>query len=402
MLLATGPSFEFVKFIQVICWIILPVFLIAVILTVIFHYRKKRTGLSDAENMDKRLIQASPEQMGFTRGDGEYVFFDHSVLIGKFKNRLSYNHARYTALSHDFKKLQSKFSVLARYATANFINNKTTEMVNTYDQMPMAMQEEIIKLSAAAKVEKEELLAKLERISQSYKSLEDENQSLQDQLKIQSATDNEKNLILFRWKEENASLKEKVAEQQYLHDVLDEKKAQIEFLQTQLEQRIKNNHQSEQQLLQITTSLEETKHIHANDIQALKEEFLLKQEEADKLQTVICGKEEQLEESQQLLASKLEHITWLENALQETKEQKEILNETVADSKGLVSAFQEQLSHQQLKAQAIEQNLSAHKQLLQRFYNDLSTFLNVETEQSPVIALRPEYTNRENEEIAFQ
>ena len=402
MLLTTGPSFEFVKFIQILCWIILPVSLIAVMLTVIFHYKKKRTGIADAEKMDESLTQASPEQMGFTRGDGEYVFFDHSALIGKFKNRLSYNHARYTALRHDFEKLETKYSGLASYVTKKFITNKTTGMGNTYEQMPMAMQEEIAKLSAAAKVEKEELLAKLERISQSYKSLEDENQSLQDQLKIQTGTDDEKNIILYRWKEENALLKEKVAEQQYLHDVLNEKKTQIEFLQTHLEQRIKNNHQSEQQLLQITTVLEETKHIHANDVQALKEELLLKQEDADKLQIVLCGKEEQLEERQHLLASKLEHITWLENTLQETKEQKEILNATLAGSKDQVSALQEQLLREQLRKQAIEQKVSIHKQLLERLYNDLSPFVNVENEQSPVIALRPEYKNQENEEIAVR
>ena len=402
MLLATGPSFEFVKFIQVICWIILPVSLIAVILTIFFHYRKKRNGLKSTENLDEKLTLASPEQMGFTRGDGEYVFFDHSALIGEYKKRLSYNLARYTALCHDFNKLKSNYTDLASYATTTFINIKTTDMGNTFGQMPMALQEEISKLSAAAKVEKDELLARLERISQSYKSLEDENQSLQDQLKIQTVTDDEKNNILYRWKEENALLKEKVAEQQYLHDVLIEKKAQIDFLQNQLEQRIKNNHQSEHQLLHISTELKETKLSYANDFQVLKDELLLKQEEADKLQTILCGKEEQLEEKHQLLASKSDNITSLENSLHESKEQNELLNISLADNKNQLTALQEKLFYEQQKNQAIEQNLSIHKQLLQRLYNDLSSFVNEENEQSPVIALRPEYVTSGNEEIAAQ
>ena len=43
--------------------------------------------------------------------------------------------------------------------------------------------------------------------------------------------------------------------------------------------------------------------------------------------------------------------------------------------------------YEQQKKQAIEQNLSIHKQLLQRLYNDLSSFVNEENEQSPVIAI---------------
>ncbi len=354
------------------------------------------------ENLDKKLILASPEQLGYTRGDGEYIFFDHSVLISEYKKRLSFNLARYTALCHDFRKLESKYTGLASYATTNFINIKKTDMGNTFGQMPMALQLEISKLSAAAEVEKDELLARLERISQSYKSLEDENQSLQDQLKIQTAPDNEKTNILYRWKEENASLKEKVAEQQYLHDVLLEKKAQIDFLQNQLEQRIKNNHQSEHQLLHISNELDETKLSYVNNFQVLKNELLLKQEEADKLQTVLGCKDQQIEEGQQLLAFKLEHITSLEIALNKFKEQNEIVNTTLTDNKNQLSDLQEQLFREQLRAVAIEQNLSTHKQLLHRLYKDLSTFVIEENEESPVIALRPGYVSSGNEEIAAQ
>ena len=55
MLLTTVPSFEFVKFIQILCLIILPVSLVAIILTVIFHYRKKRNGMKITENLDKKV-----------------------------------------------------------------------------------------------------------------------------------------------------------------------------------------------------------------------------------------------------------------------------------------------------------------------------------------------------------
>ena len=402
MLLATGSAFDFVKFIQILFWIILPVFFLAVLLTVFFHYRKKKIENAEAENRDEEFMKASPECLGYTKGDGEYVFFDHSSLISEYKNRLSFNHARYTALRHDFKKLEMKYANLASYTTAISINNKTTGMENTYDDMPKQMQEEIAKLSADYKAEKDEWLTRLEQMNQSYQNLEGENQLLRDQVNMQTASEEEKAVILNRWKEENSSLKEKVAEQQYLKDILEEKKAQMNFLQNQLEQRIRNQHLAEQQGLQIMTELKETKGIYTNDLQELKNELLQKQEEADKVQIVLCGKEEQLEERQQLLASRIDHITWLENILRESKEQNEILNASVADSGDLISALQEQLSHEQLRNLAIEQKLSSNKQLLQQLYKGFSAIMAEENGQSPVIALRPEYVNRENEEIAAQ
>jgi chromosome segregation ATPase len=405
MLLAVGPSFEFVKFLQVLGWIVLPVSLIAVIITIILHYRKKKSGIIHSENEEEKLLQSSPELLGYTRGDGEYVFFDHSSLIGEYKSRLSYNHARYAALRHDFEKLQTKHTDLSSYITTQFIHNKTKNMENTYEQMPHALREEIAKVAATYKVEKEELLSKLEQMNYSFKTLEAENQSLQDQVNVQTAPDNEKAIILNRWKEENTILKEKVAEQQYLHDVLDEKKAQIEFLQNQLENRVKSNHQTEQQRIKIAAELEEERVQHVKTLQivdSLKSQLLPRQEEADKLQVILCGKEEQLLEKQQQLNSKLDHITWLENVLQEAKQHNEILHASSMDDKNLIASLQEQFSIVQSRAQYLEQKLLANKQLMQRLHKELSSFADEENGQPPVISLRPDYINRENEEMAVQ
>jgi chromosome segregation ATPase len=405
MLLAIRPSFEFVKFLQVLGWIILPVSLLALVLTVILHYRKKRRGTVHSENEEEKLIRSSPELLGYTKGDGEYVFFDHSSLIGEYKSRLSYNHARYTALRHDFDKLHSKYSDLSSYAVTKFSHNKTRNMENTYEHMPQPLQDEIAKLSANYKVEKEELRSKLEHMNQSFKTLEAENQTLQDLVNMQTATEDEKAIILKRWKEENTMLREKVAEQQYLNEVLAEKKAQIEFLQNQLESRAKSSSQLEQQRVKIAVELEEERVQHVKKLQivdSLKDELLPKQEEADKLQVVLCGKEEQLLERQQQLHAKLDHITWLENVLQEAKQHNEMLHASSMDDKDIIASLQEQFSSEQSRVQYLEQKLLANKQLMQRLHKDLSSFVDEENGQPPVITLRPDYINRENEEIAVQ
>ena len=147
MLLATGSAFDFVKFIQILCWIILPVFLLAALLTVFLHYRKKKREKAEAENDEEGFMHGSPELLGYTKGDGEYVFFDHSSLISEYKKKLSYNHARYTALHHDFDKLEIKYAMLAQYTSSIINNKKNTNMENLHEPVPQYLEKEINKMS---------------------------------------------------------------------------------------------------------------------------------------------------------------------------------------------------------------------------------------------------------------
>ncbi|HZI52932.1 MAG TPA: hypothetical protein VFD56_04500, partial [Chitinophagaceae bacterium] len=220
----------------------------------------------------------------------------------------------------------------------------------------------------------------------------------QDQLNMQSMNEDEKLAILNRWKEDNTTLKLKVIEQQYLQDLLNEKKAQIEFLQIHLEQRIKNSHQLEQQRMDAIAELEEEKLQHsetARKVDALKFESLQKQEETDKLQMVLCGKEEQLIENQQAINSKVEYITWLENVLAETKQQNELIHRMAADNKNNALSLQDQLSAAESTNEQLSEKLAANVLLLQQLNKDISSTLREEGGQSPVIALRPEYVGNE-------
>ena len=400
-MLATGSSFDFVQFFQILCWIVIPAFLITALVTVYLHYKKRKKEIAIDE--EEKLLSASPELVGYTKGDGEFVCFDHSPLISEYKKRLSFNHARYSALRHDFEKLEEKYAGLASYAVINFSNKNSIDMEHPYEQMPQQMQEEIQRLSDRYSQEKEELLARLQQMNQAYTSLEEENESLSEQLKLQSAGAEEEHSILSKWKEENNQLKEKVAEQEYIREVLQEKKLQIEFLQNQLEQRIKTNHLDEYQKKQLHTEISDLKNLHEEDeqkLETLTREYQQTKEEAEKLQVMLTGKEEQLTEKQELLASKLDHITWLENTLHESKEKYERQNEFVNESKGIIADLQEQLVNEQAKLQATEQKYAAQRQTLQRLYNDISLIVEEDNSQSPVIALRPEYVSREAEEIA--
>lgn len=400
MLLATGPAFEFGKFIQVFCWIVLPVSLLAIILTVFFHYWKKRTGNNKNLVEEEEFLNASPEQVGYTRGDGEYVSFDHSALISEYKRRLACNHAKYAALRQDFEKLELKYADLFAISSTKNIHIKPTGMETNHEQ---SMREELAALSAAHKTEREELQTKLNQINLSFKDLEAENKSLQDQLKIYTASEDERSSMAKKWQEENASLKEKIAEQEYLRDVLEEKREQIVFLQNQLEQRIKLNHQLDQQRLRAITEMEEEKKRFAEALhhsEGLKNELLQKQDEIDKLQVVLCGKEEQLTEKQNQLSSKLDHITSLENELHQSKEHNHHLTASLTESSNTIANLQEQLAREQSRAGLIEQKILTSQQAIQKLYKEFSMLINKDGDQSPVIALRPDYSKKESGEIA--
>lgn len=402
MWLVAGPSPEFIKFIQILCWIVLPALAIVVLATVVVHYRNKRkAALSDGRAVKEKLLHATPERVGYTSGDGKYILFDHSKLILEYKNRLTYSHARITALEGNLVTMETKYAALACYVGTNLVTTKkTSTMENVQEKMPESMQSEINKVIRAKEAEKSELLAKLEQLERSYQRLEQENKTLQEQLDLGTATEDEKILVINKWREENNVLREKIAGQEYLEDLLQEKKAQIIFLQNQLEQRIKDLYRSEHQRLQTVAELKQLKEEQERNINASQSELLLRQEQADKIQVVLCEKEEQLAARQELINDKTNHITVLENVLREAKEQNEQLNAALADSRDQLDALQQQLSDEQSRTEFTEQKISGYQKLFWRLHKELSGYTDDESKGSQVIALRPEYSEQANEETA--
>ena len=393
MLLAANPSFEFIRFMQILVWIILPVLLSAIALTIYFHYRRKRKVNRMAEESETNFILASPEQFSHSKQDGEYVFFDHSGLIREYKDRMFYNHARYAALRKDYAVLEAKYTSLAvdGRKSKSLVTSKKIYMKNQTEQLPVV---ETVNVLDDFSVERKELADKLEQMARSYQRLEEENRFLQEQVSLQSAGDDEKERIVNRWKEENKSLREKITEKEYLDELVGEKKEQIVFLQNQLEQRIKSQHYADQQRQQA----EGVRSNLLEEIETMKNELQLKQDRYDQLQMSLCEKEEQLADGKQAIGSKLDHITWLENVLHETKDQNELLNAELADKKDELAALQLQLADERAKLQFTEQKLAAKNQSMQRLFKEISACVGEEAQESPIVALRPSYLTRLNAE----
>lgn len=136
----------------------------------------------------------------------------------------------------------------------------------------------------------------------------------------------------------------------YLKDLVEEKKAEVAFLQLQLESRVRKQHEAEGE----------------------KEKMKIEWEAA--------------------IAEKEQLISYAENQLGELKQQNELLNAAVADGNDRVLSLSSQLEEEQARVVTMDQKLQANRQLLQRLYKEFTTCLEQE-EASPVIAMQPAYLN---------
>ena len=385
MLFTAGFLFEFSRFIQIISWIILPITAIVVTITIFQHYRRKKKFAGKEVDKTTTLVLMEPGKSG-------NIYLDHSAVVNEYEKELLCNYARYAALKQDFASIENKYSVV--FQTMPFLLNKNNINMQYADAPQQFLQ-------AEDSPNENNSTQKLDELNKANQLLKKDNESLKEQLLLLTAGDDEKSAIISRWRNESSDLLKKVTEHDYLKEVVEEKKTYIDFLQQQLEQRIRSQHHSEQQLMEIKAQLQQARQAYDDvqiTFQSLSNEVLQRQEETAKLKTIILEREEQLNEKKQLLISKLDHITYLENVLFEIKQQNEILNAAIEDEKELTFSLREKLDNEHAKIKYLEQKLNNNKQMMKNFYKELSACVNLETEESPVIELKPLYSDNERTE----
>lgn len=315
----------------------------------------------------------SHESSGFKLGDDQYVLFDHSGLINEYKSRLVNNHARYAALRQDFEKLEDKYNSLLLTNETLTTSLKTNVMETNTNSAALAH-------AGNWQKERDELIARLDDANLQYEKLQKENESLLQQVKVGQTTANEN-----YWSQENKELKDRLLEQECLKDLLEEKQAHTDFLQSQLDQRIKNFHQSERQRDEISAELKKMQQELTSEINQLKNEITQRDEQTHQL---LSDKDAAIEEKQQLLLSSQNQITYLENVLREVREQNEMLNAAVADNQEKAANLEQLVDDGNVRLGVVEQRLHANKQLLQRLYREFSACIDHNTDEPPVVSLR--------------
>ena len=383
LLLSDASSIVFLKFLQIFLWISIPAFLIGMLITTLTHYSNKRKK------------QKESKQPFIFEDDASYAGYDEVSLMPlalqandqetkKIMNYLSFSTARYIAMQKDFKFLTEKYQQLQ--ANKSYINqnletknNDTMETIHTDLQQIPGQQIDLIR-QQQHEIEKRELLAELDQLTVSYENLEKDNNSLREQLNVYCENGTGFTSMIQKWEEEKAELKRRISEQEYLKDVLDEKKQQIAFLQQQLEQRIKNHHLVEQQFRELGI-----KFMEAN------EKLEIKEQSDKEFQAAVHDKEQEIILLKEALQSATAKAAQLETTIKELQEQHSKFSFELKEINNLVSDLHAQLAEANEAKIKLEERLERSQTFIKGFHRKLSDILQEEIPESPVIVMKPVY-----------
>jgi chromosome segregation ATPase len=387
LLLLDASLFVFFNFLQVFLWISIPALLIGMLLTTVMHYRDKRKKqkslgepfIFESEGSSAADVSLIPLDL-FLHGDKEET--------RRIKNYLSHSNARYIAIQKDFRVLTEKYQQLQvkRYQNFETKKNKSMEIIHTdLQQIPY---EQIDPTKQEYELEKKELLAELDQLTISFENLEKDNMNLREQLSVYSENGTGFTSMIQKWDEEKAELKKRISEQEYLKDVLEEKKQQIVFLQQQLEQRIKNHHLEEQQFKELGI-----KFIDANEKLEIKEQSI------KEFQATVHDKEQEIIFLKEVVQSEATNAVQLETTIKELQEQNSRSSFELDKKNDLINELQAQLAETNEAKIKLEERLERSQTFFKGFHRKLSDILQEEVPESPVIVMKPVYKEENKEQL---
>ena len=369
LLLSDASLIVFLKFLQIFLWISIPAFLIGLLITTVIHYNDKRK---------KQKMSLLPSNL-YLEGDKQET--------KRIMNYFFHSNARYIAIQKDFKMLTEKYQQLKENINKNsdIKNIETMETIQT--DMQQLSYQQIDSICRQHEIEKKELLAELDQLTKSFENLERDNNSLRDQLNVYCESGTGFTSMIQKWEEEKAEFKRRVSEQEYLKDVLNEKKQQIVFLQQQLEQRIKNHHLVEQQFRELGLKFMET-----------NEKLEIKEQTAQEFQAAVDAREQEIVLLKEILQSATANAAHLEATIRELWEQNSNICFEVKEKNDLISDLQVKLAEANETKIKLEERLERSQTFFKGFHRKLSDILQEEMPESPVIVMKPVYKQENTEE----
>lgn len=387
LLLLDASLFVFFNFLQVFLWISIPALLIGMSITTVMHYRDKRkkqkslegslTSKSEGSNADHGDISSIPLDL-FLHGDKQES--------KRIMNYLSQSNARYIAIQKDFKILTEKYQQLRKNNSQNFATKKNKTMETIHRDLQQLSHEQVNSIQQEYELEKKEMLAELHQLTISFENLEKDNISLREQLSAYCENEAGVTSMIQKWDEEKAELKRRINDQEYLKDVLEEKKQQIVFLQQQLEQRIKNHHLEEQQFRELGI-----KFIDANEKLEMKERSI------KEFEATVHNKEQEIILIKEVVQNAAVNAEQLETTIKKLQEKNSKFSIELDKKNILITELQVQLAEINEAKIKLEERLERSQTFFKGFHRKLSDILQEEIPESPVIVMKPVY-KEENKE----
>ena len=389
LLLLDASLFVFFNFLQVFLWISIPALLIGMSITTVMHYRDKRkkqkslegsiTSKSEGSNADHGDISLIPLDL-FLHGDKQES--------KRIMNYLSQSNARYIAIQKDFKILTEKYQQLRKNNSQNFATKKNKTMETIHRDLQQISHEQVNSIQQEYELEKKEMLAELHQLTISFENLEKDNISLREQLSAYCENEAGATSMIQKWDEEKAELKKRINDQEYLKDVLEEKKQQIVFLQQQLEQRIKNHHLEEQQFRELGI-----KFIDANEKLEMKERSI------KEFEATVHDKEREIILLKEVVQTAAVNAEQLETTIRKMQEKNSKFSSEIDKKNILITEMQAQLAEINEAKIKLEERLERSQTFFKGFHRKLSDILQEEVPESPVIIMKPIYKEENKEQL---
>ena len=375
LLLLDASLFVFFNFLQVFLWISIPALLIGMLITTVMHYRDKRkkqkslgkSFIFEGEGAGAADVSLIPLDL-FLHGDKEET--------RRIKNYLSHSNARYIAIQKDFKVLTEKYQQLQVKSYQNFETKKNMTMETMHTDLQQISFEQV-ESQQEYDPEKKGLLAELDQLTISFENLEKENMNLREQLSVYSENGTGFTSMIQKWDEEKAELKKRISEQEYLKDVLEEKKQQIVFLQQQSEQRIKIHHLVEQQFRELGIKFMET-----------NEKLEIKEQSIKEFQSTVHDKEQEIISLKEVVQSAATKAVQLETTIKELQEHNSKFSFDLDKKNDLINELQVQLTEINEAKIKLEERLERSQTFFKGFHRKLSDILQEEIPESPVIVMK--------------
>ena len=387
LLLLDASLFVFFNFLQVFLWISIPALLIGMMITTVMHYRDKR---KKQKSLEGSLISKS-EGSNAEHGDISSIPLDLFLHGDKqeskrIMNYLSQSNARYIAIQKDFKILTEKYQQLRKSNSQNFATKKNKTMETIHRDLQQLSHEQVNSIQQEYELEKKEMLAELHQLTISFENLEKDNISLREQLSAYCDNESGVTSMIQKWDEEKAELKRRINDQEYLKDVLEEKKQHIVFLQQQLEQRIKNHHLEEQQFRELGI-----KFIDANEKLEMKERSI------KEFEATVHNKEQEIILIKEVVQNAAVNAEQLETTIKKLQEKNSKFSIELDKKNILITEMQVQLAEINEAKIKLEERLERSQTFFKGFHRKLSDILQEEIPESPVIVMKPVY-KEENKE----
>ncbi len=230
--------------------------------------------------------------------------------------------------------------------------------------------------------EKDRLTEQLRSLHEVQKKLEDENKQLLEKVQQNRFSDaptadhrvEELQAQLARAQEELQSNRSNSPDVNYLQDLLREKSLHIDFLQNQLDHRIRSFHQVEQQVYDLQHSINLHKEELKQRIEKEKDFHLSIQQKEENLQQLQMQFGQHVEEREQLLKSHSETQNrlneWEQSAL-EWNRQRELLQQEVEQHKNLLDELHPQLEKTLEQVRFLEDTIERKQSLLSNLHQQL-------------------------------